>query len=212
MSIKISYAITACNEHRELDKLLTHMAANLPDDGWEIVIQCDENNTTPAVWNLVQEYSQVSSLNCKVITFPLNKDFAAFKNNLKNACIGEYIFQIDADEIPSTYMLETLPELLDSNPSVDLFWVPRINHVDGLTREHVQTWAWSVDWAGRVNFPDYQSRIFKNVHYIKWVRPVHEYIEGYQLEAKLPTDDEWCLMHEKTIARQEQQNAFYGNF
>ena len=29
--------------------------------------------------------------------------------------------------------IEHLPDILESNPEVDLFWVPRINTVEGIT-------------------------------------------------------------------------------
>ena len=44
----------------------------------------------------------------QVIEFPLNKDFASFKNNLKDHCSGDYIFQIDADEYPDEYLMDTI--------------------------------------------------------------------------------------------------------
>lgn len=206
MSIKISYAITACNEHEELDKLLTHIVTNVPGDDWQIVVQLDQTNATPEVRSVVDRFMKYITLT----EFPLNNNFAAFKNNLKSVCKGEYIFQIDADEIPSTWLLENIVTILNGNSTIDLFWVPRINHVDGLTNAHIVKWGWRVDWAGRVNFPDYQARIFKNVPYISWERPVHEIIKGHRTEGSFPTDDEWCLVHEKTIERQERQNNFYN--
>ena len=43
------------------------------------------------------------NIDIKVIEFALNKDFASFKNNLKDNCSGDYIFQIDSDEYPEEY-------------------------------------------------------------------------------------------------------------
>jgi glycosyltransferase involved in cell wall biosynthesis len=146
----------------------------------------------------------------KVIEFPLNKDFASFKNNLKDACSGDYIFQIDADEYPDDYLMATVEEVIKMNDSVDVFWVPRINKVEGLTQEHINKWRWNVDQDGRVNFPDYQCRILKNVKRIKWKNKVHEILTGYKSESHLPVNDEYCLIHLKGIERQEKQNELYS--
>jgi glycosyltransferase involved in cell wall biosynthesis len=135
--MKISYAITAHNEAAELKALLSHLSSYTKKSD-EIVVQLD-TTATNEVKDVVLEF------NVKVIYFPLNNDFAAFKNNLKNHCTGDYIFQIDADEIPSTFLLENLHDILDSNPTVDMILVPRINTVSGITPEHIDAWGWKVN-------------------------------------------------------------------
>ena len=203
--MKISYAITACNEHDELDRLLLVLTNTIRKED-EIIVQCDKDNTTSDVHIVLNNYDDI----LEVIEFPLNKDFATFKNNLKDNCTGDYIFQIDADEYLHPIFIEHLPDILESNPEVDLFWVPRINTVEGITQEHIQKWGWRVDKQKRINFPDYQSRILKNSSYIKWKNKVHEVIYGYKVETKLPMENIFCLIHPKTINKQEKQNKFYS--
>ena len=142
--------------------------------------------------------------------FPLNNNFAAFKNNLKDNCSGDYIFQIDADEYPEEYLMSTIEWIITNNPKTDIFWVPRINTVTGLTQEHIDKWGWNVCNKGRVNFPDYQCRILKNIKRIKWKNKVHEVLTGYKTESQLPANSEFCIHHPKTIERQEKQNNFYS--
>ena len=146
----ISYAITACNEHKELSFLLDVLRNNIRQED-EIVIQLD-SNATEEVREVAKDY----------IEFPLNKDFASFKQNLSRHCTKEYIFQIDADEIPHTKLLELLPEIIEENIECDVIMVPRINTVDGLTEEHVRKWGWHINERGWVNWPDEQWRIYKN--------------------------------------------------
>jgi len=203
----ISYAIPVCNEWLQLEYLLNYIFQNKREQD-EIVVQCDEGNTTPSVYQVLKQFSDYKKL--KVVEFPLNKDFASFKNNLKDACNGDYIFQIDADEYPDDYLMGTVEEVIKMNDSVDVFWVPRINKVNGLTKEHIQKWGWNVDQQGRVNFPDYQCRIFKNVKRIKWKNKVHEQLVGYKSQSQLPANDEFCLIHLKEIGRQEKQNELYS--
>ena len=201
--MKLSYAILACTEARELTELLEALVHSKREQD-EIVVQCDQGNTTQEVYDVLKQHS-----NIKVIEFALNKDFASFKNNLKNHCTGDYIFQIDADECPTVELLQILPKLLLTN-EVEVIRVPRINTVKGLTQEHIQKWGWRVDGNGWVNFPDYQWRIYKNDPKINWINKVHEILEGYETHAELPPAKEYCLIHPKEIKRQEKQNQFYN--
>ena len=98
--------------------------------------------------------------------------------------------------------------VLDENP-VDIVFVPRVNTVEGLTDEHINKWKWKVDEKGWVNFPDYQTRIYKNTEDVKWMNKVHERITGYSTFSNFPAEEQWSLYHHKQIDRQEQQNEFY---
>ena len=201
----ISYAITVCNEIEELTRLLNFLQNTITEND-EIVIQYDETGATPEVLDYLNIMEKMHKY--KVVGFPLNKDFATFKNNLSNYCDGDYIFQIDADELPSEYLVRWLPEVLESNP-VDVIYVPRINTVEGLTQSHIDKWKWNVNESGWVNFPDYQMRIYKNKENIEWTKPVHETIIGWETFSNFPAQEEWCLSHPKEIKRQEKQNQFY---
>jgi len=201
--MKISYAIPVCDEYKEIEYLLQYLTKHKREQD-EIVVQCDQGNTTPEVYDVLKQYSNV-----KVIEFALNKNFSSFKNNLKDNCSGDYIFQIDADEYPEEYLMNTIGWVITNNPGTDIFWVPRINTVKGLTEEHIKKWGWIVDPDGKVNFPDYQCRIFKNVKRIKWKNKVHEILTGYKTESQLPANKEFCIYHPKTIERQEKQNSLY---
>ena len=206
--MKISYAIPVCNEWKEIKYLMDYLFKHKREQD-EIVVQCDKGNTTPEVYGVLKHYSEFN-MPYKLIEFPLNGDFAAFKNNLKDNCSGDYIFQIDADEYPEEYLMNTIEWLIKNNPGVDIFWVPRINTVHGLTQEHINKWGWNVCPKGRVNFPDYQCRILKNIKRIKWKNKVHEVLTGHKTESQLPANDEFCIHHPKTIERQEKQNKFYN--
>ena len=100
--------------------------------------------------------------------------------------------------------------LLNANPKVEMFWVPRINTVEGITDEHCKKYGYRLDDNGRINFPDPQARLYKNSDKIKWVKPVHEILTGAKVTTALPFEDEFCLIHTKTIEKQETQNKFYN--
>jgi len=137
----ISYAIPVCNEHEEVEKLLDLLIQfKRPHD--EIVVQCDRGNTTPEVYQVLMKHSNDHRI--KVIEFPLNGDFAAFKNNLKANCNGAWIVQLDADELLQEDFLRTLPTILRDNPAVELLCLPRINTVDKIGLSHLQKWGWNI--------------------------------------------------------------------
>jgi hypothetical protein len=206
--INITYAITVCNELEEITKLVDFLKDRIKKDD-EILIQYDEINVTDAIKNYLTILSQLHTDTIKVIGYPLNDDFASFKNNIKNNANGIFIFQIDADEIPSEYLVENLSEFIEFNKDVDLFFVPRINTVEGLTQKHIKKWKWNVNDNGWVNFPDYQTRIYRRTSEIQWVGKVHERIIGYNTLSILPSEEQYCLYHHKQIERQEKQNAYY---
>ena len=209
--MKISYAIPVCNEHIELEKLLSFLIKHIDKED-EIIVQCDKGNTTPEVYKVLDSFKAPVGLKdpLNVIEFPLNGHFSNFKNNLKEHCTGDWIFQIDADELPHESLITNLKELLKLNPTTEMYLVPRVNTVAGLTQEHINKWRWNVNEKGWVNWPDYQTRIIQNSQKIKWQNKVHEQIVGVSTQGALPTEEEWCLYHPKTIGRQEAQNNFYN--
>jgi glycosyltransferase involved in cell wall biosynthesis len=200
--LRISYAITVHNEHEELERLLNQLVNNIRSED-EIIVQMDTTATDEVV-------SVINKYNLTKYYYSLNKDFAAFKNNLSKHCTKEFIFQIDADEYPHPHLLESLPEILEYNYNIDVFLTPRINTVEGLTEQHIKQWGWNVNEKGWVNFPDYQWRIWKNNRKIQWINKVHERLDGFNEYSALPQMEEYCLIHPKSIERQEKQNQFYN--
>lgn len=205
----ISYTITACNEDKELSVLLDTITNFVTDDD-ELVIQLDSERLTEDVREVTYRYLD-SVKNFIIIEFPLDNDFSRFKNNLKNYCTKKWIFNIDADEVPSQFLLSNLKTILDNNNDIDMFLVPRWNTVFDITPEHIKKWGWSFDNQERVNWPDYQTRIYKNIESIVWENKVHERITGYETYSNFPDDEAYCLYHMKSIHKQESQNLFYQN-
>jgi glycosyltransferase involved in cell wall biosynthesis len=199
--MKVSYAVTVCNELTEVQRLLNHLLQyKKPQD--EIVVLYD-NNGTKEVFDYLQSVEGI-----KLVWDNFDGHFADWKNKLNLLCTGDFIFQIDADEYLPEGFIDLLHQILESNPEVDLYYVPRINTVSGLTQEHIQKWGWRVQ-NGRVNWPDHQTRIYRNNSEVKWRNKIHEVIEGYRQFTVLPAVDELALIHPKTIEKQEKQNAYY---
>lgn len=201
--MKISYAITVCNEVLEIQQLLSFLNTHKREQD-EVVVMYDETNGDPII-----KSNLLKNLTIQFHSGKFDGHFANWKNQLTNYCDGDYIFQIDADEIPSEYLVENLPEILEANPDNEVFLVPRVNTVKGLTQELINKWRWNVDDKGCVNWPDYQWRIWKNKPEIKWINKVHERLEGFNTFIKLPAKEQYALKHPKTVERQVKQNDYY---
>lgn len=205
--MKISYAIPVCNEFVEIQQLTTFLLKNKRSED-EIVVLYDSKNGDKEVENYLRKMNTEKSL-FRWESYSFDGNFAAMKNRLNSLCTGDYIFQIDADEMITEYMVHILPQILAANTETDLIRVPRINRVEGLTEAHIQKWGWVVDNKGWVNWPDMQWRIYKNDPRIKWYGDVHEKIIGHATHSILPLEEEFALIHNKTIERQEKQNNYY---
>jgi hypothetical protein len=204
--MKLSYAITACNEVEETIRLVGQLL-NYKGENSEIVVLLD---TSKSPIELV-EYLEIQA-NADYITLIESEfagDFAQWKNFLNSHCKGEWIFQLDADEYLENDLIYNLEDILSNNDSKDLILVPRINTVEGLTESHIEKWGWKVDEKGWVNFPDVQTRIYKNKETIGWAGKVHERIGGFESYTNFPFEEVYCIKHPKTIERQERQNSYY---
>jgi glycosyltransferase involved in cell wall biosynthesis len=204
--MKISYAITVCNEKLEVKRLVDFLLANKRKQD-EIVVLYDQKNGDEEVINMLIKLNKLP--NFQVWRGFFEGHFADWKNKLAEYCSGDYIFQIDADEYPNKELLETLPFLLEMNKDIDVLLVPRVNTVEGLTQDHIAKWRWSVNEKNWVNWPDYQWRIYRNSDKIKWINKVHERLDGFNQYATLPMEEGFALYHPKDIKRQEKQNAYY---
>jgi glycosyltransferase involved in cell wall biosynthesis len=201
----ITYAITTHNEGKVyLTKLISQIKQC--KGRYDEVIILDDNSTDAETCEIL------ASCGLPVIQHDLNNDFATHKNQIAAHAKGDYIFQIDGDEFLGVDLADTLPELLFENPDVDMFYVPRVNIVEGLTHSDALRWNWRVDDKNRVMWPDYQTRIYKNNGKIYWKNAVHEVLtSNYDIVVgQLPEEETWALHHHKDILRQRQQNEFYA--
>ena len=206
--MKISFAVTTHNEGECIERLLSQLQEHIDycETEDEIIILDDFSDDSDTV-NILESYSNLPYVHLH--RRALERDYGAHKSYLNTLCSGDYIFQIDADETLAPELLENLHTVLEGNPEVDLFFIPRINTVEGLTNDHIRAWGWNVNEDGWVMWPDYQTRLYRNKSDIVWIGNVHERIRGYDKFAMLPKEEAYCILHSKNIRKQEEQNAFY---
>ena len=200
--MKISYAILTHNEGEYIKNLLPFLIKNKRKEDEVVVV--DDYSTEELTQSLLEEYKDDIILHYR----KFDGDHTQ-KNYLNSKCTGDYIFQLDADEIVHKEFIEILPQILESNTNIDLFYCPRINTVSDLTPEYIKKWGWNVNKKGWVNFPDFQMRLYRNSPNIKWDGLLHSKIVGFESFSPLPQEEFYCILHLKNLDRQIQQNDLY---
>jgi glycosyltransferase involved in cell wall biosynthesis len=243
--VKISYLITTHNETESLKLLLAQLNTGL--SLWDEIVIVDDYSDNTITTDILTAIHNENNPNKRVYQHRLNNDFASQKNFGISQCKNDYIFQIDADELLDSNLLSKYKEIVQINPTVDLFLLPRINKVEGITISHVTNWKWQIskldseiqeqvflpqsgeymllkffgliisEESGRVkhytpiiNWPDYQTRLYRRSENIQWQGRVHERIIGHNTYSLFPMTKKFSLYHYKEIEKQEQQNELYS--
>lgn len=200
--MKISYAILTHNEGEYVGKVLNFLVEHKrPQD--EIVVVDDYSSD-----KVTLDYLNFFKKSINLFYREFDGD-ASQKNYLNSLCGGDYILQLDADELVTPEFIKMLPELLENNSNVDLFILPRINTIEGLTDEWVKKWRWNVNEKGWVNFPDWQMRLYRNCDWVKWDGLLHSKIVGSKTHTHLPAEETFAILHPKELDRQITQNELY---
>jgi glycosyltransferase involved in cell wall biosynthesis len=208
--VNISYIIGTHNEGKSI-RTLVDLLLKEKDDSDEIII-VDNNSDDPETLSILSEYNQYVHKYTQKIT-----DFSHYKNFKKSLAKGNFIFDLDGDEFPNPSLIKTIKEIIINNHEVDVYVVPRVNIVEGVTDEYVRQMHWNKDQDGFINWFDPQKRIYRNIPEIVWVNKVHETLQGYKTITVLPHQDEsgkkvtdYSLLHLKSFEKQKQQNELYS--
>ena len=197
----ISYAITTHNEGENIKTLVGIILENIEEHD-EIII-LDDFSTDATTIDILSEYDFVTRHKFK-------NNFAEHKNFLNTLCSKDYIFQLDGDEKPTVQLINFIKALLRSRSDVDLCWIPRENKLDNLNLDYIHKLGWNIDGNLRINYPDYQGRVYKNEPNIKWHRPVHEIITGHKTQLVLPKNANVDIIHHRDMEHQVRSNNFYN--
>lgn len=197
--LKVSYAICVNEEVETFSKLIQKINEyKKPQD--EIVVISD--------YSLNKEITGYKKKVDKFVTKKLYNDFASHKNIFFDICGGDYIFNIDADELPSDELLKSIHTIIKKEQS-DLYWIPRLNFTIE-SKSFISELNAKYNYKTAYRFPDYQGRIFKNHNHLKWERNVHEHITGSKSSVKLHFGDNFYLLHQKTKQAKATSENLYA--
>jgi hypothetical protein len=191
--MKLTYAICVCTEARELNDLLSFLK-RVKDEEDEINILLDASKVTDEVRNVLKRYNGLT-----VSERAFCGNFSDHRNYHASLCTGDYIFVIDADEMPRETLIKNIKQII-IDTSAELLYIPRINICPGYTQKWLDKHSFKVNEVGWINWPDYQGRVYKNNGIVKWSKGLHETISGAK---------NMSLWHIKSVEKQEYQDIFY---
>ncbi len=203
--MKITYAICVCTEARELNSLLAFLK-KVKDPQDDINILVDTKNVTEAVKRVLEKFKD----DIGICEREFCGSFAEHRNYHIEQCSGDYIFIIDADEMPREFFINNIRSVIEQSGS-DLIYLPRINICPGYTDEWLKKCNFSVNDAGWINWPDYTGRIFKNDGNIKYGNKIHETLQGASKVVAAPANPEIALWHVKSVEKQDHQGELYDS-
>jgi len=199
----LSYLVTCHNEGESLGLLLTKLCDTLKPNHEIIVV--DDYSDCPKTLAVLESFNT----KIKLYKHKLDNNYGAHKNYGIEQCTGKWIFQLDSDELPTDALVTNIDLILESNDSSEIIWLPRCNHFSGYTQQDVVDWGWRISHGGLVNFPDYQSRLFRNQPHIRYQRRLHEKVEGHKSYVFVPPQQDYAIIHNKTIEKQRESNQNY---
>lgn len=225
----INFVVTTCGEEETFDlvyELIYQMTENsnyvsrllLVFDSSKILVESKFYNdmigfiedTVTNITDYEESEDNFDELMSKITTlsFSFKGNFSDLKNYPHQFIkTGEYVVQIDADEmINEEFTHELIPMVEDGE--VDLIYLARENYVNGITDDYIEQMGWILDNESRINYPDYQGRVYKLKQDNMWVGKVHEQIDGVKQVAKLQNKN-LRLIHVKSFEKQQEQNELY---
>jgi hypothetical protein len=195
----ISYAITVCNESKDLYSLISFLK-KVKDSEDEINILVDTAHVSPQVSKVVEHFKTDIVVNER----SFDGKFSTHRNYHISKCNGDYIFIIDPDEMPQEKLIKNIKQIITQS-NADLMYIPRINIHPGSTQEWLNKCKFKVNEVGWINWPDYTPRVFKTNVGIEYTNDLHEVLTCTGRKACIPEDPSMALWHIKSIEKQSNR-------
>lgn len=142
----ISWAFCTHNELEYLEFFLPQLLEWILNDSsynHEIII-LDDFSDEPTI-QFLRKFQEESHGIALVTRCKWNNDFSEHKNFMNDLCKKDsFIINLDGDEIITKEFFDSVPFIIQANPDIEAYWVPRVNTVDGITHKHLAQWNWTV--------------------------------------------------------------------
>lgn len=193
--MKLTYTIQVCNESRELFSLLNFLL-KVKDEGDPIDVVIDSTHKTEKIDMVIEYFKQ----DINVYERPFD---TFYKNGLYHDSVatGDYIFHIDADEIPEEFLIRNVKKIIQDT-NAEILFIPRMNIHPGITEEFAKECKFNVNNVGWINWPDYQGRIYKNCEHITWTDELHTKLTGSDKVIRLQPEVRLGMWHIKSMEKQ----------
>lgn len=176
---KISVVISVFNEEKKLKDCLESVK-------WADEIIVVDNESTDKTKEIAKKYTSHIFTQKNNLMLNVNKNFGFTK------ATGEWILCLDGDERVTKELEEEIKHIVEANPAVAGYWIPRKNIIFGKWMEHT---GW---------YPDFQLRLFKNgkgkfpeehVHEMITVEGKAEYLQEHLLHLNFETVAQFLHKH-----------------
>ena len=140
--MRLSYLITVKNETDTLFRLLDRLISIRYNDSDTIVILDDfsDNEKTKHILKETRSPGQgIVVINILLIMIMVPTKIMELKN-----ATGDGLCKIDSDELPSETLIFNIREIIETNKTMELIYVPRINDFRGVTQDHAKQWGWKL--------------------------------------------------------------------
>jgi hypothetical protein len=196
--MKITYAIQVCNESRELFSLLNLLTRTIDDED-EINVVVDSNHTTDKVSLVLENFKdRINVFKRPFDTFKASADF------LTEKATGDYIFGIDADEMPQESLIKIIKNMIEETKA-EIIAVPRINIHPDITEQEAQEFGFNINEVGFINWPDFQMRIYKKCDHVRWTDELHTKLSGSDKVIAIKPVPSVALWHIKSMDKQKSR-------
>lgn len=118
--MKLSVCIIAVNEEKNLARCLSAIKGVAS----EIVVGIDSQTTDKSA-AVARKFTK------NVFILPHQDNFHLMKKKVIAKCTGDWILQLDADEVVSPPLRDEIKKTINQNPSENGFWLPRANYFLG---------------------------------------------------------------------------------
>lgn len=159
---KITYSIQVRDEVRELSTLLDFLIKTI-DYVDNIHVVVDTTHKNEKVQKVLDNFSK------NITVFERAFD-TSHENSVyhKEVATGDYVFALEADEIPQETLVKSIKRVITTTES-EIVLVPRVNICPNVTQEYLHnSEKFKMNQLGWLNWPDYQSRIYKRDDHITW--------------------------------------------
>jgi hypothetical protein len=160
--VKITYSIQVRDESRELFTLLDFLIKVI-DYVDNIHVVVDTTHKTEKVQEVLEHFSK------NITVFERAFD-TSHGNSMyhKEVATGDYVFTLEADEIPQETLIKSIKSVISVEGS-EIIFVPRVNICPNMTQEYLHiSEGFEMNRVGWLNWPDYQSRIYRRDDHITW--------------------------------------------
>jgi hypothetical protein len=196
--MKLTYTIQVCNESRELYSLLNFLTRVIDEED-EVNVVVDIDHTTEKVELVLEHFGgRVNIFKRPFDNFHTNAQFHIEK------ATGDYIFGIDADELPQEPLIKNIKKIIEET-GAEIIAVPRINIHPDITEEDAKAFGFNLNEVGFINWPDFQTRVHKKCDHVRWTEELHTKLSGSDKMAAVKPLPSLALWHIKSMDKQKSR-------